>query len=118
MRQARSAPQLDWAAIEHPEALRRRCDQGVQALDRERQALVRRVAAGEASPLAGYGAITEGHEDRLLPLAFLGRVHPQDAMRQAARACELRQQAALQRLHQQTRLLEALRALAPTDPVE
>lgn len=116
--EARSAPQLDWAAIEHPEALRRRCDQGVQALDRERQALVRRVAAGEASPLAGYGAITEGHEDRLLPLAFLGRVHPQDAMRQAARACELRQQAALQRLHRQTRLLEALRALAPTDPVE
>lgn len=116
--EARSAPALDWAALDGPEALRRRCDQGVQALDRERQALVRRVAAGEASVLTGYGALTEGHEDRLLPLAFLARVHPQDAMRQAARACDLRQQAALQRLHQQGRLLEALRALAPVDPAE
>lgn len=125
---AAALPAMDWATLPSASALSRRCDQALAGWRAAEQALMRRLAsappgrAGAPPPgarlLDALDHLAHLQEDSLAPLAFLAQVHPRPALRRAAAACELRAQTAQQRLWQQPRLLAALQALQPADPVD
>lgn len=90
-----------------------RCDATLQAM-----AAAERAAETQGPVLASFDRIGQIAEDTLNPISFLAYVHPDKTVRDAAQACDLRQQAFGNKLFQNTRILARLRALQPADAID
>lgn len=90
-----------------------RCDATLKSM-----AAAEKAAETEGPVLASFDRIDHLSGDTLSAISFLGYVHPDKAIREAAQACDLRQQAFGSKLFQNTRILARLKALQPADAID
>ncbi|HSI57686.1 MAG TPA: M3 family metallopeptidase [Ideonella sp.] len=99
-----------------PQQLRKACDEGLQGA-RQRLAEMERVAPDKGW-LAGYDDFNGWVEDVYGPVAFVGNVHPDKAVREAAEACEVRWQDFFSTLGQNAKLFRVAKQVQPADDID
>jgi thimet oligopeptidase len=100
-----------------PAAVTARCEATLKAMAAAEKAAETEGSVA-VSVLASFDRITQIAEDGLAPVSFLGYVHPDKPIREAAQACDLKQQAFGSKLLQNRRILARLQALQPADAIE
>lgn len=86
---------------------------GARSLERRLQTM-----PADGRLLTALDALTRHQEDLLGPLGLLSAVHPSEAVRDAAQACERRHQAFASAFLQNVRIHRALRAVEPADDID
>jgi thimet oligopeptidase len=102
--------------FDRPAQIAAACDRGLKGARRQVAAL-ERMAPGvrwmaRADDLSGF------IEDHYYPISFLGNVHPDKALRDAAEACDLRWQDFSSTLGLNEKLYQAARRLKPRDAID
>ncbi len=102
--------------FESATALKSSCDRSLKLAARELKSLEKRPADNRWLP--AYDALNARLEDLSSPLLFLSAVHPDQAIRAASEACELRWNDLFSSLAQNERLYAALKRLKPGDAID
>ena len=92
------------------------CDAGLKAAQTRRQAVER--LPGSPSWIGEYDSLYGQAEDVRGPIEFIGNVHPDQKIRTAAEACELRWQDFFTSTAQSARLYKAAKASKPVDDID
>jgi len=113
---AASLPGPAFPNFDRPAQIAAACERGLQGA-RQRVAALERLAPGvrwmaRADDLGGY------IEDHYYPISFVGNVHPDKALRDAAEACDLRWQDFSSSLGQNEQLYQAARRLKARDAID
>ncbi|WP_119157567.1 M3 family metallopeptidase [Caldimonas tepidiphila] len=115
------APAISQAAYRFPDfrdaaEVRARCDRTLQDLRAMERELMQ--APSDAGYLARFDRMTQRVEDGLGPLWLLSSVHPDKAIRDAADACDRRQQAFSTEFYQNARIYRHVNEVVPADPID
>lgn len=118
---AAQAADVEWPGpafpnYRHAAQVRQACDTGLRDAQSRLKALERLPAS--SSWLGAYDAFNAAVEDAFGPVAFVGNVHPDHAVRTAAEACEQRWQGFFTSLGQNARLYRAAKATEPADDID
>jgi thimet oligopeptidase len=99
-----------------PMQIRQACDSGLKAAA-ARVAVLEKVPASP-SWIAEYDSFYAAAEDAYGPIAFVGNVHPDQKVRDAAEACELRWEDFFTSTSQNAKLYRAAKASEPADDID
>jgi thimet oligopeptidase len=113
---AASWPGRSFPHFETPAQVQVACDKGLASANQRLKALEKR--APNAGWLAASDDLNAFIEDASYPIGFLSNVHPNQAVRDAAQACELRWQDFLSSLGLNEKLYRAASKLEPKDAID